>query len=84
MKNNRKANDTKRERRNVNLWEDEAAKAAVVATGRRTLVVAGLLKSLLKYWDGSRVEAEGRMARSEGGASPQRAVIERTGSGCKS
>jgi hypothetical protein len=24
----------------------------------------------LKYWNGSRVEAEGRMARSEGGASP--------------
>jgi hypothetical protein len=24
----------------------------------------------LKYWGGSRVEAEGRMARSEGGASP--------------
>lgn len=31
------------ERRNMNLWEDEAAKAAVVATGRRTLVIAGLL-----------------------------------------
>jgi nicotinamidase-related amidase len=33
------------ERRNMNLWADEAAKAAVVATGRRTrtLVVAGLL-----------------------------------------
>jgi nicotinamidase-related amidase len=31
------------ERRNMNLWEDEAAKAAVVAMGRRTLVVAGLL-----------------------------------------
>ena len=28
----------------------------------------------MKYWSGSRVEAEGRMARSEGGASPQRAV----------
>ena len=28
------------ERRNMNLWEDEAAKAAVVAAGRRTLVVA--------------------------------------------
>src|SRR5215475_12945019 len=27
------------ERRNMNLWEDEAAKAAVAATGRRTLVV---------------------------------------------
>ena len=24
----------------------------------------------MKYWSGSRVEAEGRMARSEGGASP--------------
>lgn len=31
------------ERRNMNLWEDEAAKAAIVATGRRTLVIAGLL-----------------------------------------
>jgi nicotinamidase-related amidase len=31
------------ERHNMNLWEDEAAKAAVVATGRQTLVVAGLL-----------------------------------------
>ena len=28
----------------------------------------------MKYWSGSRVEAEGRMARSEGGASPQWAV----------
>src|SRR5204863_7500994 len=28
-------------------------------------------RSLLKYWGGSRVEAEGRMARSEAGASPQ-------------
>src|SRR6476660_2894823 len=28
------------------------------------------LKRLLNYWDGSRVEAEGRMARSEGGAPP--------------
>ena len=33
-----------------------------------------LLRRLLKYWDGSRLEAEGRMARSEGGASLQRAV----------
>jgi nicotinamidase-related amidase len=31
------------ERRNMNLWEDETAKAAVVATGRKTLIVAGLL-----------------------------------------
>ena len=31
-------------------------------------------KRLSKYWDGSRVEAEGRMARSEEGASPQWAV----------
>jgi nicotinamidase-related amidase len=31
------------ERRNMNLWEDDAVKAAVVATGRKTLVVAGLL-----------------------------------------
>ena len=28
----------------------------------------------MKYWNGSRVEAEGRMARSEGGASPKRAA----------
>ncbi len=31
------------ERRNMNLWEDDAARSAIVATGRRTLVVAGLL-----------------------------------------
>src|ERR1700681_3675064 len=31
-------------------------------------------RRLLKYWSGSRVEAEGRMARSEAGASPQWAV----------
>ncbi|MEX1827367.1 hydrolase [Luteibacter sp. CQ10] len=31
------------ERRNMNLWEDDAARAAVQATGRKTLVVAGLL-----------------------------------------
>lgn len=31
------------ERRNMNLWEDEAAKAAVLATGRRRLIIAGLL-----------------------------------------
>jgi nicotinamidase-related amidase len=31
------------ERRNMTLWEDEAAKSAVVATQRRTLIVAGLL-----------------------------------------
>lgn len=31
------------ERRSMNLWEDAAAKAAVVATGKRVLIVAGLL-----------------------------------------
>ncbi len=31
------------ERRNMNLWEDETAKAAIVATGLETLVFAGLL-----------------------------------------
>lgn len=31
------------ERRNMNLWEDEAAHTAVTATGRRTLIFAGLL-----------------------------------------
>jgi len=31
------------ERRNMNIWEDEAARAAVVATGRRRLLVAGTL-----------------------------------------
>jgi nicotinamidase-related amidase len=31
------------ERRNMNLWEDAAARAAVIATGRRTLLVSGLL-----------------------------------------
>jgi nicotinamidase-related amidase len=31
------------ERRNMNLWEDEAARAAVVKTARRRLLVSGLL-----------------------------------------
>jgi nicotinamidase-related amidase len=31
------------ERRNMNVWEDEAARTAVTASGRKTLVVAGLL-----------------------------------------
>jgi nicotinamidase-related amidase len=31
------------ERHNMNLWEDGAAHAALVATGRRTLLVSGLL-----------------------------------------
>ncbi len=31
------------ERRNMNLWEDAAAHTAVTATGRRTLIFAGLL-----------------------------------------
>ena len=31
------------ERRSMNVWEDEAAHGAVVATGRKRLIVAGLL-----------------------------------------
>ena len=31
------------ERRNMNVWEDEAARSAVLATGRKRLLVAGLL-----------------------------------------
>jgi nicotinamidase-related amidase len=31
------------ERRNMNLWEDDKARAAVEATGRKTLIIAGLL-----------------------------------------
>jgi nicotinamidase-related amidase len=31
------------ERRNMNLWEDEPARAAVAATGRRRLLVSGML-----------------------------------------
>ena len=31
------------ERRNMNLWEDEAARNAVIATGRRHLLISGLL-----------------------------------------
>ena len=31
------------ERRNMNLWEDAAARAAVIGTGRRILLVSGLL-----------------------------------------
>jgi nicotinamidase-related amidase len=31
------------ERRNMNVWEDDAARGAVIATGRKRLIVAGLL-----------------------------------------
>jgi nicotinamidase-related amidase len=31
------------ERRNMNVWEDDAARSAIVATGRRRLLVSGLL-----------------------------------------
>lgn len=31
------------ERRNMNLWEDDAAREAVKATGKQTLVIAGML-----------------------------------------
>lgn len=31
------------ERRSMNVWEDETVRAAIVATGRRTLLFAGLL-----------------------------------------
>lgn len=31
------------ERRNMNLWEDDAARSAVTATGRRRLLISGLL-----------------------------------------
>src|SRR5258706_11109187 len=31
------------ERRNMNLWEDDSVRGAIVATGKRTLIVAGLL-----------------------------------------
>jgi nicotinamidase-related amidase len=31
------------ERRNMNVWEDEAARGAIVKTGRRRLIVSGLL-----------------------------------------
>jgi hypothetical protein len=47
------------ERRNVNLWEDKAAKVAVVATGRRTLVVAGLLTEACVSFPVLSVLAEG-------------------------
>jgi nicotinamidase-related amidase len=31
------------DRRNMNVWEDDAARAAIVATGRRKLIFSGLL-----------------------------------------
>jgi hypothetical protein len=34
----------------MNLWEDEAARAAVISTGRRTLVVAGMLTESCVSW----------------------------------
>jgi nicotinamidase-related amidase len=36
-------NVTPIERRSMNIWEDEAARAAIQATGRRRLLVSGLL-----------------------------------------
>ncbi|WP_249151024.1 isochorismatase family protein [Bradyrhizobium japonicum] len=31
------------DRRNMNMWEDDAARGAIVATGRRKLIFSGLL-----------------------------------------
>lgn len=36
-------NVTPIERRNMNLWEDDAVRGAITATGKRTLVIAGML-----------------------------------------
>ena len=36
-------NVTPIERRNMNLWEDDAVRAAITATGKRTLIIAGML-----------------------------------------
>lgn len=41
------------ERRNMNLWEDETVREAVVATGRRTLIIAGLLTEFLRQLPGA-------------------------------
>ncbi len=71
------------ERRPMNVWEDEAAKAAVVATGRRTLIVAGLLTeacisftALSALQDGYRVhvvtDACGGLTQDSHGAALQR------------
>lgn len=71
------------ERRNMNVWEDEAAKAAVTATGRKTLIVAGLLTEacvsflvLSALADGYRVrvvvDACGGLTQDSHGAALQR------------
>ncbi|MCY0855421.1 hydrolase [Cupriavidus sp. D39] len=36
-------NVTPIERRNMNLWEDDAVRDAITATGKRTLIIAGML-----------------------------------------
>lgn len=51
------------ERRNMNLWEDDAAKAAVVATGRKTLVIAGLLTEACVSFPALSALAEGYAVR---------------------
>lgn len=51
------------ERRNMNLWEDEAARAAVLATGRKTLVIAGLLTEACVSFPALSALAEGYEVR---------------------
>jgi nicotinamidase-related amidase len=38
------------ERSNMNMWEDETARTAIISTGRRTLVIAGMLTESCVSW----------------------------------
>jgi nicotinamidase-related amidase len=63
------------ERRNMNLWEDEAARAAVAETGRRRLLVSGLLTEACVSFPVLSALADGYevyvVADACGGATPQ-------------
>jgi nicotinamidase-related amidase len=63
------------ERRSMNVWEDDAARTAVLATGRKRLVVAGLLTEACVSFPVLSALAAGFevfvVADACGGASPQ-------------
>ncbi|SHM15424.1 hydrolase [Rhodanobacter sp. OK091] len=47
------------ERRNMNAWEDEAARSAIIATGRKRLLIAGLLTEACVSFCALSAKAEG-------------------------
>ncbi|MFK2919092.1 hydrolase [Dyella koreensis] len=47
------------ERRNMNAWEDEAVRSAIIATGRKRLLIAGLLTEACVSFCALSAKAEG-------------------------